>query len=513
MILKKPYAILIKYFRLLHLFISFFIIYSIYNLSILLRFFNNYLTYQDSVIGVNLQDNLFSGFLFVVFILVIVISLILLWLMVKKKKPFRFYLFNFFIYLISLFFIIYVYSFLGKMSVSLVDVLNVRIIRDLLIIIIGLQSISLMISFVRTIGFDIKSFEFMKDLQQLEISEEDQEEYEIELNYDSNERKRKRKRYFRFLKYSYRENKLFINIVIFIAVGLLLLFIYSRINVYTITNKEGKDISTDFYDMNIEGSYLVNTNYRGIKITDNYLIVLNLKIRSKGVFNKLLLGNFKLMVDDNYYNVTNQYDNQLIDIGKVYNDDFVSDSYNNYLLVYEIPSDKYNGQVKFVYHENGKSVKVKLNLKKNNSEVKEFSLGETINISNNDNVTVNNFDIQEKFVIDYDFCIKDNCNKSIQYLVPSLDTNYDKAIMKINGLSVHKDGSNYKSFSNLVSGMGYVEYRLYGNVRYSSLNIVSNIKRVEDNVYYFEVNKEIIDSDSVKLVFYTRNCKYVYILR
>lgn len=513
MILKKPYAILIKYFRLIHLFILFFSIYSIYNLNILLKFFNNYLTNQESVIGLNLQENLFSFFFFAVLIVLIIISLVLLWLMSKKKKPFRFYLYNFIICLLSLIFIIYVYSFLGKMTVSLVDILNVRIIRDLLIIFIGLHFVSSIITFIRTIGFDIKSFEFMKDLQQLEISQEDQEEYEIELNYDSNERKRKRKKYFRYLKYSYKENKIFINFIIIICFIMLSFFIFSKVNVYTITNKEGKNISTSYYDFNVEDSFLVSTNYRGIKITDNILIVIKLKIRSKGLSNKLILGNFKLRVGDDEFASTNNYDEQIFDIGKVYNNDYISDDYKEYLLVFEVPADKYKKDIKFIYYENGKSVKVKLNPSEISTKIKEYNLGEKIDISSDDQVVINNFEIGDKYILNYDFCLKDKCYNSVQYLVPSLDSNYEKAIIKINGSSIHQNGSNYKSFSNLISGMGYIEYNFYGDVRYSNLNIVSDVKQTEDDIYYFEINKQIMESDSFKLVFYTRNCKYVYNLK
>ena len=61
--------------------------------------------------------------------------------------------------------------------------------------------------------------------------------------------------------------------------------------------------------------------------------------------------------------------------------------------------------------------------------------------------------------------------------------------------------------------MGYIEYNFYDDVRYSNLNIISDVKHGEDNIYYFEINKQIMESDSFKLVFYTRNCKYVYNLK
>ena len=51
MILRKPYAFLIKYFRLIHLFISLLIVYLIYKTNNMYNFFKDYIT--DDIVEIH----------------------------------------------------------------------------------------------------------------------------------------------------------------------------------------------------------------------------------------------------------------------------------------------------------------------------------------------------------------------------------------------------------------------------------------------------------------------------
>ena len=512
MILKKPYAILIKYFKLIHVFITVLIAYSIFKINGLLKFFNTYLDNQTSVVGQNLKENLFTTFMIIVPLLVFIISILLLWLMVRKKKPYKFYLINTLIYIYNYILLIYVSLFLSRMEVGIVSVVSVRVVRDLLSISIFLQSVSLIISFIRAIGFDIKNFEFGADLEKLEISEEDQEEYELEFSFDSNERKRRRKRKLRYLKYTYRENKIFVNVLLALLFGVICYFVYKNMGIYSKTNKEGNILSTKYYNMGVENSYLINKNYKGNIITNNYILVVNLKVRSISNRNKLITGNFKLEIGDNTYLTTNYYDKSLLDLGKVYDNDIVSSEYNNYLLVYEIKKEDINNKnIKLIYYENNKNIKFKLKpIIYNDNCQEEYSIGEDIKLPNSTVVNISSYDIQERYKIDYEYCIKDNCYNSIQYLVSTLDTNYDKAIIKIVGSANIQKNNIYNSFNKLLSNTSTIYYTINGINKKTNITKINNIKKEDKNVYYYEVNKELMSADNIKLVFNTRECKYLY---
>lgn len=513
MLLKKPYAMLIKYFKLLHVILAFLSVYSIYKINSLLMFFNDYLSTQESIVGQNLRGELFEGLMFLIPIIIFMISILLFLLMKRKEKPCIFYLCNTFVYLFVFLITFYAYSFLGEMNVKIADLMNIRVLRDILIIVLVLQSLSMLMTFMRAIGFDIKQFEFLKDLQQLEISEEDQEEFELDFGFDSNERKRKRNRKLRLLKYTYRENRSFVNFIIIIILAIGAYFVYSNINIYNITNKEGKILSTEFYDMEVVDSKLINTGYNGFKITDNYLVVVNLKIKSKGLKTNLMSNNFKLMIGNEKYVPTNKYSSQLIDLGIVYNNNKISEEYNNYLLVYEIPKEYIKKSMKLVYYELAKNVKIKLNLKEAEESLNEYRLGDEVVIDNKEHIILSDYEINDTFTINYDYCIKDNCYSSIQYLLPTLNTNYDKTLLKIVGELKNTGSSSYTSVNDLLLKYATIEYTLNGVTKNYKFQQVSNLKKSENNVYYYEINAEIKNADSIRININTRNCKDYYILK
>ena len=94
MILRKPYAFLIKYFRIIHLAMFIAIIYISLKTFNVLSFFNEYIS-NNQVIST--YEDISSKYVNSVFIiavsLVIIISSIILYLMRHKKKPTLLYLF------------------------------------------------------------------------------------------------------------------------------------------------------------------------------------------------------------------------------------------------------------------------------------------------------------------------------------------------------------------------------------------------------------------------------------
>ena len=512
MLLKKPYAFLIKYFKIINFILTILCVYLLFCSNSILRFLNNYLIDGNSVIGMSLKSNLFNLLFFIFPILIIIISCFLLWLMVKKKKPFKFYLINVFVYLIFFFVIIYSYSFIGKMETDVIDILVVRVLRDIFIILVFIQGIISIFLLFRSLGFDIKKFDFMSDLNKMDLSDDDKDEIEIEFNVDSNERKRRLNKKISDIKYSLKENKSFV-IFIFILIFVLILFFgYKKYNMYFKYYDEGTVISSDFYDFKVNNSYLINTSYRGDIITDNYLVVLNISIKRNNYQTKLIKSNFKLKVNNKYYDITNNYDKYLSDLGSGYtNEDIISD-YSNYLLIYEIPLNEIDNKMRLIYSNIDGDIKINLKPTKFIYQEKDFNIGDIIKIDD-DEIVINNYEIKDYYALNYDYCIKDNCYNSIQYLYPSLDTNYDKVIIKINGIFKNGVNSNYNNFSNFVSSVGIIQYNFNGEVKYSKINRISNIKKEEKDIYYYEINKEVLNSDSLKIVFNTRKCKYSYILK
>ena len=260
MILKKPYAFIIKYFKLIHFLLTLLIAYLIYRTNLILSFVSNYISSNTSVVGRNLTGNLFNSLCFIFPIFIIIFALIFIGIMYKKEKPVMFYVINIFIYIFFLVTLAYSYSIIKEMQIVIVDIRPIKIIHDLLIILMGLEVISFVIFLVRALGFDIKKFDFLSDVNKLDINESDKEEFEFDINIDFDEKKRRAKRRLRYLKYTYSENKLFIRIIVLVILIILGYFIYSRFDIYKKTNKEGVILSLNNFSLGVEESYLTNKN-------------------------------------------------------------------------------------------------------------------------------------------------------------------------------------------------------------------------------------------------------------
>ena len=486
MIVRKPYLILIKYFKLIHAILSLLIFYLIYRMNNILNFLNDYIETENSVVGQNLRSTLFNNLMFIVPILIIFLSSCILWLMIKKKQKSLFYIVNIFTYILILGFIVYGYVYIGKMELSIVDIVGVRALRDIVIIILVFELVSLTVCLARVISSS-----------KFEISEEDQEEYEVSLEIDSDERKRRRIKNMRYLKYSYRENKLLINLFISIFVVIVGIFSYKAIYVNNKTYKENTNINTLDYSFLVDNSYLTNTGYDGSVITNNYLLVVNLKIKAN-IHKMLQVNSFKLQIGDTNYYVTNKYNRYLNDLGNIYNNEIITNDYVNYILVYEISKDEINSKINLIYNENSHKYKINLNPIMESIDILEYKIGDEINDLNG--LIINDYNINKTYVVNYDYCIKDNCYSSIKYIVPTLNTNYDKVIMRINS------NIDLSKYSNILS----IQYEINNEVKYGKVEVVKN---TYDNYSYLEVNEEVMSASKISLHFNTRKCKYVIILK
>jgi uncharacterized membrane protein len=163
MILRKPYAFLIKNFKLIHLIFVFLTGYLLYRTYIIHNFFQEA---RDIKIVTNreLTDVLFNSLMYVFIFLIIILSIIVIWLLKYKKKKTLLYFFNLFLYIILGVFYYYSYVQTGIMEITAVDIRIIRLIYDLLSIFLALQFISIVGYAVRATGFDIKKFNFGQDI-------------------------------------------------------------------------------------------------------------------------------------------------------------------------------------------------------------------------------------------------------------------------------------------------------------------------------------------------------------
>lgn len=352
MILRKPYAFLIKYFRLIHLFITLLIVFLISKTSAILSFFGDYI--RNDIVEV--IPSSYVNFL-VYFSLILIIGLVtaILVLMRKKKKPILFYIFTVIIYSILFIGFAYVGSVISALEFKILDRKTISLVRDITRFMLIGQGIFLIPYIIRTLGFDIKKFDFKKDLQELDIDISDNEEFELNSPIDVDKVKKVGRRRVRELKYYYIENRLFIIIILSVVGFFIGINVISNISSnYTKKYDEKEVIKLDkFYTMTIDDSYIItkDKNGKNISVKDNSFLVVKFTINSNynGSFT-LDTNKFLLKVKNKDYVPSKNYYDYFKNYGIGYKaQKFKLNDKKSFILVYVIPSDYKKKNMKLEY--------------------------------------------------------------------------------------------------------------------------------------------------------------------
>ena len=357
MILRKPYAFLIKNFKIIHLFISLLLIYLIKRTYNIISFYKSYS--QNSLIEV--IPSHYTGFL-IYFSIILLIGLVvaIVFLLKKKNKPILFYIITIIVYVAIFIGFTYNRSIINTLEMQSLDRKTIGLARDITRFMLIAQGILLIPYIIRTLGFDIKKFDFKKDLQELDIEVDDNEEFELTIGVDKNKLERKGRRRLRELKYYYIENKIFILII----AGIVALFLgVKSINFITssIVHKYSEQdiISLNGYKLTIDDSYITtkNDNGKNIVVNDEVYLIVKFTVNSSynGIFT-LDSNKFIVKIKDDSYTSNRKYNSYFTSYGIGYKGQKISlNDSKTYILVYSIPSaDKNkNMTLEYNYSSNG----------------------------------------------------------------------------------------------------------------------------------------------------------------
>ena len=191
MILRKPYAFLIKHFKLIHLILTSLYIYLAMKVSSLLNYYNNFIGGTERKLN---AIKYITNYYLLAIIASIIICIIIFLLMRYKKKPKLLYFILIILYLAVAIIINISHEGLNTIYMDILDTKIQRLYRDLLRIILLFQYISIVFTLVRGLGFDIKKFNFKEDINELDLDITDDEEVELTLgNTEGLQRKIRRK--------------------------------------------------------------------------------------------------------------------------------------------------------------------------------------------------------------------------------------------------------------------------------------------------------------------------------
>lgn len=513
MILRKPYAFLIKHFKKINILILGLVFFILTKTMDLIGFSKTY-----SATGIYNELDLISNYINISFIVPIIIVLtlsgILLYLLKYKDKPVKTYLFVIIEYILLLGLLIYANGFFNDIDLNGFNRQQALLLNDLLTIISIPQYPIIVILFIRSIGLDLKNFGFNEDKDFL-ASEEDREEVEVDAHFNKDKYKRNVKKTIRETKYFILENKVYLSIIL-VVVTLLTGFSFYK-NIYLKNKIYGmnSNISSNYYTLNIKNSYITTRDYKGDTIDDlSSFVILDVNIRNNlGSIRNMELNRFMLYVGNKYYVPDTSYDNYFKDMGDIYHgQDLLPGNFQSYFIVFKIDNPNANDNFLLRYQDvvdGGNLIRIKLNIKdispfieKDNKSLLE-ELNVPINLNNNTIIKINEFAVSKNASYNYVKCDRFN-NCPVYQNTVSVGDNNRILIMKFS--SPNKSKSEIISF---VKNYGKIRYKVGNKTYIEKINDAVDVSYY-GNYLYYKLSNKVENATSLEIIFTVRSYQYIY---
>lgn len=511
MILRKPYALFIKLFRPMHFIIAVlltFLSYKFYNIYL---FFKGYIKTGHFSSVENITTYYVNNLVYVAIIFLILLFGLILVLFIYKKKRIISYLLIFFSQIFSLAFAIVVKKQLIALDAATIDVRAAIVLRDISVVLAVINILLMIWMTFRALGFNLKQFEFGKDLKELQIESKDSEEFEFSVDIDKNDIRTRWNRYKRLFKYYLSEYKKVITIIIIILAFIIGLVVLTSYLNREIIYKESEVVDLDGYKYKFKtlNSYVFETDYKGNKIDEkSKYIVVKFEMTNKNEKELLFdLTNAVLIGKKSYANVMTLYDS-FRDIGVGYNGQKIKPGVTGeFIMVY--PIDKKDNSSTFLlklFNERD-NFSVQLNPKKFNTVHKnnEVEFGSDLKIENsvlpNTIIMINNYNTNNKVIFSHN---------GIEYAV--ISNSVDKTNLFINYSYYMEDSSIYKMTGRQFIA-AYAKVLITKNGKTQTLDVVDKTPNGVDQASVLSVSNEINDADTICLKFNIRNEEYYYYLK
>ncbi|MBQ9019045.1 MAG: DUF4352 domain-containing protein [Bacilli bacterium] len=512
MIIRKPYAFLIKNFKKIHIFLLVFSIYVAYRVIDVSSFVNEFMNLGTYDLFKDPITNHITWVLNVFILLLILGNIAILFLLNHKKKPWKLYL----VPIIEYFALFLVFSMIKSFFKSYtadVKVQDLRLARDLLMIFLIAQLPVIGIYVMRVFGLDIKKFNFNMDQEFLELSEEDREEFEIGIDIDKDTFKRGYKRFIRHIKYFYEEHKGICRGILVFLIVIGGFIIYKNVFITHKSYKEGELYYVNGYTFRVNNAYFTDKDYKGDVITDkSNFVVIDLTIKNNSAPRTVYLENFHIKNGDkDYVTTTKVYAKEFQDLGNTYEvtREVKRNEELNCIVVYRVDKklDK-NRFVLYYQEDSGYLRKIKLKIKdlSNISEPISLNLGDEfdLNLKNkNDTIIFDDYEIDSSF----DYTIRKCKTTGCEITKRKIDAGEGNKILKIDFASELWESKNMIDFLTQ-----------YGKLIYKDSNDVEGtieIKNPISKTYYgktvfLKVPVELENAKELSIDLIVRDKHFVY---
>lgn len=535
MILRRPYAFLIKHFRLINFLLAIFtgfIAYLTYNIA---AFFSEYIS--NGYTG-NFYEGFYTEYIpltfYVGLILICFLLILLCGLFLYKKKNNKVYVAALIYYLAAFALLSVVKNEMIIMESNVITAEAARAFRDISLIIMIPQVVFLIFFLMYGFGFNFSKFNFQQDLKDLQITEEDNEEIEITIKTDNIKLQRNFRRFLREFKYYIKENKFFFIVICVALVGLIGYGLYLTLpEIVDSKYVQGETINFNNLTYRIEDSIITNLDYNGNVLKDNkYYLVAKLYVKNNSsVSESLNINNFRLEVGKKYYYPSSDRGSYFIDYAKNFSgSNLKKESENTFSLIYELDAK----DVKKTYRikiNNGSAMADNVWIGKFNyvtitpvivdkiMSEGEYKVGEDINFSNsylkNTTFTVSDYSIENRYYYTYKYCLKlDEC-ETYQNMINLGYKSQDKSLL-ILGYNFNID-KTVPFYNDAVDVTTFAS--TFFKIRYSyedevALEIIKDVTPKSDkSKLVFEVNKKVRNANHLWLSIIIRNKEYLVKLK
>ena len=535
MILKKPYAFLIKHFRAIHGFLLFFACYLIYRSYYIAESFDKYLDNKQKITSIiNNIDSIVILPMYIIILLLVFIAAIIIYLLRHKKKPILFYLITISVYLIVLISYFYSASFFDSLRLVTPDLRFVNILKDIYHVLIYIQIPIIAVFFIRMIGFDVRKFDFKHDLLDLGIEEEDNEEVEVNFEFDKDNFKAKLKRQLRMAKYFYRENGMVFTIAEIVLCVFVIFLVVNYFTTKEVIYNEGQTFETNYFKVKVLDTYKTLYDSSGNKIDSDYFYV----VAKLNYINKLNEGyslnteNIILSYGDNEVSLPDSSLNKkFTEFGVNYSGQIINQHESrDFVFVYEVPIEYYDDSfmIKYLYDikfnkntQEYKYRKIKINLNEFNEKkqrVSTKSLDEDLSFEGsllgNTSINIHDIKMSDTFYYNVTKCKNMVCNTKLNSITSRQATQFDLTLMRIHfDLKFDDAFGEYYENSKFIEQFGSIRFEINGKEFNNRLTLTDVTPITTKNYVFIELRDKVKNADKIYLDFTIRDKVYTYVIR
>ena len=526
MILKKPYAFIIKHFRLIHLMMLACLAYLLMIARDINKLFAS-LQASSTFIYAGAEAYINKSVYYILFIFLF-LSGVVFWLLREKKKPTKLYLFLILYGIVEIFLFYYEFNLLAVLQENVLESDQLILGRDISTICLLPNYILMCICFIRGIGFNLKQFNFSKDVEELEIADVDSAEFEVLIGQNNYKYFRLARRTIREIKYYILENKFAISVF----GGILALFftgygIYYYNTYLKKTNKEETNV-VDGIAYTVRDSFVTTKDFNGNQVNGLYkYIVIELTLYNSTTENKVLnLDNITLANGSLVYYPTITKNQRFYDFGVPYNegDLLYPSTSKDATLTFEVPKrtnvNNFALRVQYGIDTSGNKVLSKYrkfdvsasNVDKDSSFIKT-NVNETINTNvaniNPFNLTILGYSILDSYDNRFIVCKEVTaCNPLSNVIKPMRSNSETMLVIDYKG-TMYEDAKFTKTFNTynkLFENYCTIKYTVFNKDYSIKANVVAN-SDVEGKIF-ITMDRKLVNASKISLVFDFRDNKY-----